>query len=102
MNTQVVCYHSVDEFLGNLKKFDVSSNPYGSFAYLSVFLKYHPDKKYFFFDIFEDGKKIAIVPFECSIISKLFNVRYFRFVGYMKATNYEQYICRDEDMEKVQ
>lgn len=101
MNTQVVCYHSVDEFLSNLKDFDVSSNPYGSYAYLSVFLKYHPGKKFYFFDIFEAGKKIAIVPFECSINSKLFNVRYFRFVGYMKATNYEQYICRDEDMEKV-
>ena len=101
MNTQVVCYHSVDEFLSNLKEFDVSSNPYGSYAYLSVFLKYHPSRNFYFFDIFEDGKKIAIVPFECSIDSKLFNVKYFRFVGYMKATNYEQYICRDEDMEKV-
>lgn len=99
--TRVVCYHSVDVFLDNLKAFDVSSNPYGSYAYLSVFLKHHPNGNYYFFDIFENEKKIAIVPFECSIDSKLFRVKYFRFVGYMNSTNYEQYICRDDDMLKV-
>ena len=101
MNIVINCYHSVDEFLGNLREFDVSSNPYGSFAYLSIFLKYHPQGNYYFFDIFEDGKRLAIIPFECSIDNKLFKVKYFRFVGYMKSTNYEQYICKDVDMEKV-
>ncbi len=100
-NTKVICYHSIDEFLGNLKEFDISTNPYGSYAYLSVFLKHHAEADYYFFDIFEDDNKIAIVPFECSLDNKLFGVKYFRFVGYMKSTNYEQYICKDEDMKKV-
>lgn len=101
MKTKIVCYHSVNGFLENLKQFDVSTNPYGSYAYLSVFLKHHLKGNYYFFDIFEDDKKIGIIPFECSIDSKLFGVKYFRFVGYMNSTNYEQYICRDEDMKKV-
>lgn len=100
-NIEIKCYHSVDEFLRNLREFDVSSNPYGSFSYLSVFLKYHPHGNYYFYDILEDGKRIAIVPFECSLDSKLLNLKYFRFVGYMKSTNYEQYICKDEDMKRV-
>ncbi|MBQ9558570.1 MAG: GNAT family N-acetyltransferase [Bacteroidaceae bacterium] len=101
MNIKITCHHSKEEFLESLKSFDISSNPYGSYAYLSVFLKHHPKGNFYFFNIYEEERLLAIVPFECSLDSSLLNVKYFRFVGYMQATNYEQYICRDEDMEKV-
>lgn len=99
-NIKVECYHSKDQFLENLRTFDVCSNPFESYAFCSVFLKYHPTGNFYFFDIFENDKKIAIIPMECTVDSNLMNTKYFRFIGY-REFNYEQYICRNEDVEKV-
>lgn len=99
-NINIKVYHDVDEFLDSVKSFDVSYNPYLSYAFLSVFLKYFKADKYFFFNIYEDSKLIAIVPFECTFESCLLNVKKFRFIGY-RQFNYEQYICEDKDMAKV-
>ena len=96
----VTCYHSTNEFLKNLKEFDVCENPYESYAFLSVFLKYFPKGNFYFFDIYDDNKKIAIIPFECTYDSSLLKVKKFRFIGY-RQFNYEQYICKEEDTAKV-
>lgn len=99
-NIKVKVYHEENEFLDSVKNFDVSFNPYLSYAFLSVFLKYFKVKKYYFFNIYEGGDLIGIVPFECTFESALLNVKKFRFIGY-RQFNYEQYICEDKDMGKV-
>lgn len=96
----VICYHSTNQFLENLKEYDVCDNPYESYAFFSVFLKYFPKGNFYFFDINDDNKKIAIIPFECTFDSSLLKVKKFRFIGY-RQFNYEQYICKEEDIEKV-
>ena len=96
----VECYHSVEKFLANLKNFDVCSNPFESYAFMSVFMKYKPDGNFYFFNIYEDDNIIAIIPFECYFESNLLNVKKIRFIGY-RQFNYEQYICKDTDVEKV-
>ena len=97
---EVTCYHSINTFLDNVRQFDVCDNPFESYAFLSVYLKYHPKGDFYFFDVFEDGKKIAIIPFECTYQSKLLNVKKFRFIGY-RQFNYEQFICKEEDTARV-
>ena len=99
-NTKVLCYHEVDKLLNSIKQFDVSDNPFLSYAFLSVYLKYYPKGNFYFFNILEDDRIIAIIPFECTFESALLNVKKFRFIGY-RNFNYEQYICLDKDMEKV-
>lgn len=96
----VICYHSISEFLTNLKKFDVCENPYESYSFMSVFLKYFPKGNFYFFDIYDDDKKIGIIPFECTFDSSVLKIKKFRFIGY-RQFNYEQYICKEKDTEKV-
>lgn len=96
----VICYHSIREFLINLKKFDVCENPYESYSFMSVFLKYFPKGNFYFFDIYDDDKKIGIIPFECTFESSVLKIKKFRFIGY-REFNYEQYICKEKDTEKV-
>lgn len=74
-NIKVKVYHEENEFLDSVKNFDVSFNPYLSYAFLSVFLKYFKAKKYYFFNIYEGGDLIGIVPFECTFESALLNVK---------------------------
>ena len=100
MNTHVECYHSVEAFLKCLEAFDVCSNPFESYAFYSVYLRYHHCANFYFFDVYEEAEKIAIIPMACTVDSKLMNTKYFRFIGY-RQFNYEQYICRDEYVEKV-
>lgn len=99
-NIKVICYHEVDKLLNDVKQFDVSENPFLSYAFLSVYLKYYPQGNFYFFNILEDEKVIAIIPFECPFESSILHVKKFRFIGY-RNFNYEQYICLDKDMEKV-
>lgn len=99
-NIKVICYHEVDKLLNDVKQFDVSENPFFSYAFLSVYLKYYPQENFYFFNILEDEKVIAIIPFECTFESSILRVKKFRFIGY-RNFNYEQYICLDKDMEKV-
>ncbi|MBR3960001.1 MAG: GNAT family N-acetyltransferase [Bacteroidales bacterium] len=99
-NTKVICYHEVERLLNNVRDFDVSENPFLSYAFLSVYLKYHPHGNFYFFNVIENDKVIAIIPFECTFESSLLYVKKFRFIGY-RNFNYEQYICLDKDMEKV-
>lgn len=99
-NTKVLCYHEVDKLLNDIKQFDVSENPFLSYAFLSVYLKYYPEGNFYFFNILEDERIIAIIPFECTFESALLNIKKFRFIGY-RNFNYEQYICLNKDMEKV-
>lgn len=99
-NTRVKCYHEVEELIAVVKGFDFSNNPYQSYAFLSVYLKYNPNGRFYFFNIYENEKLVGIVPFECTFENRLLNVKKFRFIGY-RDFNYEQYICRDEDMLKV-
>lgn len=99
-NIKVICYHEVDKLLNDVKQFDVSENPFLSYAFLSVYLKYYPQGNFYFFNILEDEKVIAIIPFECTFESSILRVKKFRFIGY-RNFNYEQYICLDKDMEKV-
>ena len=98
--TKIKSYNSVEEFLRFVRGFDVSSNPFLSYAFLSVYLKYFPRGKFYFLNVYEDEKLIGIIPFECSFDSKLLNVKKLRFVGY-RQFNYEQYICHDSDMSKI-
>jgi len=93
-------YQSKEQFLSHLKGFDVCRNPFQSYAFMSVFLKYFPQGDFDFFEVFEDGKLIGIVPFECTFKSSLLRVRKYRFIGY-RQFNYEQYICSEENIEKV-
>lgn len=97
---KIECYHDLNRFLNRVKGFDVSQDPYLSYAFLSVYFHHHPKGKFYFFDIIEDDKLIGIVPFECTFESKIANVRKFRFIGY-RDFNYEQYICEDKDMLKI-
>lgn len=99
-NNRIECYHDVDKFLATLKKHDVSENPFLSYAFLSVYLKHFPKGNFYFFNIYEEDLLIAIVPFECTFESGLLSIKKFRFIGY-RQFNYEQYICRDNDMDKV-
>lgn len=99
-NINIICYHEVDKLLNYVKQFDVSENPFLSYAFLSVYLKYFPQGNYYFFNIFENEKIIGIVPFECTFESSLLNFKKFRFIGY-RFFNYEQYICLNNDMKKV-
>lgn len=99
-NIKVICYHEVDKLVNDVKQFDVSENPFLSYAFLSVYLKYYPQGNFYFFNILEDEKVIAIIPFECTFESSILRVKKFRFIGY-RNFNYEQYICLDKDMEKV-
>lgn len=96
----VICYHSISEFMENLKEFDVCDNPYESYAFMSVFLKFFPIGNFYFYDIFDDYKKLGIIPFECTYESSVLKVKKFRFIGY-RQFNYEQYICKEEDVDKV-
>lgn len=96
----MICYHEVDKLLNDVKQFDISENPFLSYAFLSVHLKYYPHGNFYFFNILENDNLIGIVPFECTFDSKLMNVKKLRFIGY-RNFNYEQYICRDEDMAKI-
>ncbi len=99
-NIRVICYHEVDKLLNSIRQFDVSENPFLSYAFLSVYLKYYPQGNFYFYNILEDNNVIAIIPFECTFESSLLRVKKFRFIGY-RNFNYEQYICLDKDMEKV-
>lgn len=96
----VKLYHSKEQFIENLRQFDVCSNPYESYAFMSIFMDYNDEGNYYFFDIYEDGEKIAMAPFVCTFESKLFKIKKFRFVGY-RQFNYEQYICRDGMVKRV-
>lgn len=93
-------YQLKEQFLSHLKDFDVCRNPFQSYAFMSVFLKYFPKNNFDFFEVFEDGNLIGIVPFECTFKSSLLRVRKYRFIGY-RQFNYEQYICTEENIEKV-
>lgn len=93
-------YQSKEQFLSRLKEFDVCRNPFQSYAFMSVFLKYFPKGNFDFFEVFEDDKLIGIVPFECTFKSSLLKVRKYRFIGY-RQFNYEQYICSEDNIEKV-
>ena len=99
-NNKIECYHEVEKFLETLKVHDVSENPFLSYAFLSVYLKYYPKGNFYFYNIYEDDRLIAIIPFECTFESKLLSIKKFRFIGY-RQFNYEQYICEDKDMNKV-
>lgn len=99
-NNKIECYHELDKFLNTLKSFDVSYNPFLSYAFLSVYLKYYPKGNFYFFNVYEDDRLIAIIPFECTFESKVLNIKKFRFIGY-RQFNYEQYICDDKDMDKI-
>lgn len=99
-NNRIECYHEVDKFLMTLKAHDVSEDPFLNYAFLSVYLKYFPNGNFYFFNIYEDKKLLAIVPFECTFESNLLAIKKFRFIGY-RQFNYEQYICKDSDMDKV-
>lgn len=99
-NNKIECYHELDKFLDTLKSFDVSYNPFLSYAFLSVYLKYYPKGNFYFFNVYEDDRLIAIIPFECTFESKVLNIKKFRFIGY-RQFNYEQYICDDKDMDKI-
>ena len=81
-NIKVICYHEVDKLLNDVKQFDVSENPFLSYAFLSVYLKYYPQGNFYFFNILEDEKVIAIIPFECTFESSILRVKKFRFIGY--------------------
>ena len=101
MNTRIVCYHSTDEFLTKLKEFDVSSNPFYSYAFLSVYLKYYPKRQYYYYDILNgDGKLMGIAPYECTMDSALLHVKKLRFLGY-RNLNYCGYICKERDYAEV-
>ena len=63
-NNKIECYHELDKFLDTLKSFDVSYNPFLSYAFLSVYLKYYPKGNFYFFNVYEDDRLIAIIPFE--------------------------------------
>ena len=99
-NNRVECYHDVERFLETLKIYDVSENPFLSYAFLSVYLKHFPKGNFYFFNIYEENQLIAIIPFECTFESCLLSIKKFRFIGY-RQFNYEQYICKDNDTGKV-
>ena len=96
----IICNHNTEVFLKDVKGFDVSSNPFLSYAFLSVYLKYYPKGNFYFFNIYERGRLIAIIPMECTVDSRLMNLKYFRFIGY-RQFNYEQYICNDDNIKRV-
>ena len=101
MNTRIACYHSTVEFLAKLKEFDVSSNPFYSYAFLSTYLKYNHKGKYYFYDIKDaDGSLIGIAPFECTMDSGVLKVKKLRFLGY-RNLNYCGYICKESDYETI-
>lgn len=99
-STKVICYHDVERFLASVKEFDVSENPFLSYAFLSVYLKFYGKGNFYFYDIVENAKVIGIIPFECTFESLLLHIKKFRFIGY-RNFNYEQYICYDKNMENV-
>lgn len=101
MEYNIECYYSVKDFLVNLKAFNLCSNPFESYAFLSTYLKYNPKGKYYFYDIRDtDGHLIGIAPFECTMDSGLLNVKKLRFLGY-RNLNYCGYICKESDYETV-
>lgn len=97
---KIDCYNEIEQFLDSVKAFDVSSNPFLSYSFLSVYLKYFPKGDFCFLNILEDGNLIGIIPLEYTFNSKIFNVKKLRFIGY-RQFNYEQYICQDKDMLKI-
>ncbi len=90
---------SVEQFLNELRLFDVSENPFLSFAFLNIYLKYNIEKYYFYY-IYNDEKIIGIAPFECTFDSSLLGIKKLRFIGYRKL-NYCGYICLENDCEEV-
>lgn len=97
---KIDCYNEIEQFLDSVKAFDVSSNPFLSYSFLSVYLKYFPKGDFCFLNVLEDEELIGIIPLEYTLNSKILRVKKLRFIGY-RQFNYEQYICRDEDMLKI-
>lgn len=97
---KIECYNEIEQFLNSVKAFDVSSNPFLSYSFLSVYLKYFPKGDFCFLNVLEDEELIGIIPLEYTLNSKILRVKKVRFIGY-RQFNYEQYICRDEDMLKI-
>ena len=86
-------------FLEHLSKFDIADNPYQSYAFYSVFFKNNSSSNFIFYELHEEGRLIAIIPIDCYGRS-ITGVTKMRFIGY-RNFNYQQYICRDEDVERV-
>lgn len=92
-------FNDKDIFLKYLASFDVSNNPYQSYAYYSVFLKYFGNNEYRFFKAVDSDNCLkAIIPLFCFL--RLGNAELLRFIGYGQF-NYEGYICRTDDIEEV-
>lgn len=86
-------------FLEHLSSFDIADNPYQSYAFYSVYFKNSNSDHYVFYELHEDGKLVAIIPVEhCG--RTITGVTKMRFIGY-RNFNYQQYICRDDDVERV-
>lgn len=92
-------YKDTALFLEHLSTFDIAENPYQSYAFYSVFFKNNSSNNFIFYELHEDGKLIAIIPIDC-YGRNILGVTKMRFIGYRKF-NYQQYICRDEDVERV-
>lgn len=86
-------------FLEHLSKFDIAENPYQSYAFYSVFFKNNSSTNFIFYELHEEGRLIAIIPIDC-YGRNITGVTKMRFIGY-RNFNYQQYICRDEDVERV-
>lgn len=86
-------------FLEHLSSFDIAENPYQSYAFYSVFFKNNSSNNYVFYELHEDGRLVAIIPVDCYGHS-ITGVTKMRFIGY-RNFNYQQYICRDEDVARV-
>lgn len=97
---KVDCYNQISRFLESVRLFDVSSNPFLSYSFLSVYLKFYPKGDFCFFDIMEDGNLIGIIPLEYTFNSKILHIKKLRFIGY-RQFNYEQYICQDKDLLRI-
>lgn len=87
-------------FLKHLSDFDIAENPYQSYAFYKVYFKNNDSKNYVFFEMHESGKILALIPIDCYSNNKITGVKKMRFIGY-RNFNYQQYICRDDDVPRV-
>jgi len=78
---KIDCYNEIEQFLDSVKAFDVSSNPFLSYSFLSVYLKYFPKGDFCFLNVLEDEELIGIIPLEYTLNSKILRVKKLRFIG---------------------
>lgn len=96
---QIEVFLDKNEFLNELHSFDICTNPYQSYAYYFVYLKYYGNLEFRFFRVIDSDSNIrALLPFYC--YKKIGTAELLRFVGYGQF-NYEGYICEKRDIKDV-